>query len=56
MSEELTKSISKVKGDNSIKMGAKIANQINTNQQSNVSLSALCVTTQSCSTVNINFG
>lgn len=43
------------KGKGLVKMGAKIANQINTNQQSNIALSAYCVATQDCSTVNINF-
>lgn len=37
-----------------IQMGAKVTNQINTNQQSNMVLSAYCAVTQSCSTVNIN--
>jgi len=35
-------------------MGAKIANQINTNQQSNMCLSQLSVVTQNSTTVNIN--
>ncbi|MBZ2174248.1 hypothetical protein K8M07_03200 [Schnuerera sp. xch1] len=37
-------------------MGAKIVNQINTNQQSNMCLSAYSVVTQNSSTVNINLG
>lgn len=43
------------KAGSNVKMGSKITNQINTNQQSNMVLSAYCVATQSCSTVNINF-
>jgi len=35
-------------------MGAKIANQINTNQQSNMCLTAYSIVTQSSSTVNIS--
>lgn len=35
-------------------MGAKIANQINTNQQSNMCLTAYSAVTQSSSTVNIS--
>lgn len=41
--------------DSHVRMGAKISNQINTNQQSNMALSAYCVITQNCSTVNVNF-
>lgn len=41
--------------DNGVKMGAKISNQINTNQQSNMALSAYCVITQNSTTVNVNF-
>lgn len=39
----------------SVKMGAKICNQLNTNQQSNMALSAYSAITQNCSTININF-
>ncbi|NLX62770.1 MAG: hypothetical protein GXZ06_09805 [Tissierellia bacterium] len=35
-------------------MGAKITNQVNTNQQSNMCLTAYSVVTQSSSTVNIS--
>lgn len=35
-------------------MGAKIANQINTNQQSNMCLTELSVVTQNSTTVNIS--
>jgi hypothetical protein len=38
-----------------VKIGAKISNQLNTNQQSNMALSAFCTATQTCSIVNINF-
>lgn len=55
MSNEAANALPKCKEDNNIKMGAKISNQINTNQQSNIALSAYCVITQTCSTVNINF-
>ncbi|HHV99374.1 MAG TPA: hypothetical protein GXX36_07345 [Clostridiaceae bacterium] len=55
MPENVTSTLPKVRADNSVKMGAKIANQINTNQQSNVVLSAYCVVTQVCTTININF-
>lgn len=41
--------------ENGVKMGAKISNQINTNQQSNMALSAYCVITQNSSTINVNF-
>ncbi|NLW23537.1 MAG: hypothetical protein GXY88_09870 [Tissierellia bacterium] len=42
------------KGRENTYMGAKIANQINTNQQSNMLLSAYSVVTQNSTTVNIN--
>lgn len=44
----------KPQGKDTTYMGAKIANQINTNQQSNMCLSAYSVATQSSSTVNVN--
>ncbi|HEY8363469.1 MAG TPA: hypothetical protein VIK77_11475 [Tissierellaceae bacterium] len=37
-------------------MVAKIANQINTNQQSNMCLSSCSAVTQNSTTVNINLG
>jgi hypothetical protein len=55
MAREAAKKVPKVKKANNVKMGAKISNQINTNQQSNMALSAYCAITQTCSTVNINF-
>lgn len=55
MSKKSSETLHKTKGKNDIQMGAKIANQINALQQSNILLSAYCATTQSCSTVNINF-
>jgi len=55
MPEKATGTLPGVRTDNNVKMGAKIANQINTNQQSNVVLSAYCVVTQTCSNININF-
>ncbi|MGI6777677.1 MAG: hypothetical protein ACOX7R_06515 [Acetivibrionales bacterium] len=55
MPTETEKAISGGSKKGSVKMGAKISNQINTNQQSNMALSAYCVITQDCSTVNINF-
>lgn len=56
MSKKVTRDLSKIEDDSSVQMGAKIANQINTNQQSNMALTAYCITTQSSSTVNINLG
>lgn len=55
MQSKETGTLPGIKEENNVKMGAKISNQINTNQQSNVVLSAYCVVTQTCSTVNINF-
>ena len=54
----MTKEISKTapKGKENTYMGAKIANQINTNQQSNMCLSSCSAVTQSSSTANINLG
>lgn len=52
MSKEVKKKPSKAT-DNTY-MGAKIANQINTNQQSNMCLSAYSAVTQNSTTVNIN--
>lgn len=40
--------------DGSTFMGAKVANQINTNQQSNMSLTQLSVVNQNSSTINLN--
>lgn len=54
MTKETSKSLPRVK-DNTY-MGAKIANQINTNQQSNMCLSAYSAVTQNSTTVNINLG
>ncbi|SDK07066.1 hypothetical protein [Natronincola ferrireducens] len=56
MTKKTAKDLTKIKGTEDVQMSAKITNQINTNQQCNMVLSAYCVTTQSCSTVNINFG
>ncbi|WP_066501020.1 hypothetical protein [Abyssisolibacter fermentans] len=53
LSKEKNKSFKK---KNDVMMGAKIVNQLNTNQQTNMTLSAYCVTTQNSSTVNINCG
>lgn len=55
MPRQAAKDLSGIKGCGDVHMGAKITNQINTNQQSNMVLSAYCVATQNCSTVNINF-
>ncbi|GFN36602.1 hypothetical protein [Tepidimicrobium xylanilyticum] len=52
MSKKIQKSLPEEK--QSTYMGAKIANQINTNQQSNMLLSAYSVVTQNSTTVNIN--
>lgn len=54
MSKETSKKIPKAR--ESTYMGAKIANQINTNQQSNMCLSSLSAVTQNSPTVNINLG
>ncbi|ARE88019.1 hypothetical protein [Clostridium formicaceticum] len=56
MNKAIPKDLSKIQHKDNVRMTAKISNQINTNQQSNMALSAYSVTTQSCSTVNINFG
>ena len=42
------------KKDEGTFMGAKIANQINTNQQSNMCLTQLSVVTQNSTTINIS--
>jgi len=55
MPEKATGTLPRLRADNNVKMGAKIANQINANQQSNVVLSAYCVVTQTCTNININF-
>jgi hypothetical protein len=55
MPSKATNKIPKTKKGGSVKMGAKISNQINTNQQSNMALSAYCAVTQTHSIVNINF-
>lgn len=55
MPSKAANTIPKAKRGSNVKMGAKISNQINTNQQSNMSLSAYCVVTQTSSIVNINF-
>ncbi|MCR2042850.1 hypothetical protein [Anaerosalibacter massiliensis] len=55
MSQDFKKTLPKVKDKDNVRMGAKIANQINTNQQSNMCLSAYSAVTQNSSTVNINF-
>jgi len=55
MPEKTLKELSRNRGNGIVKMGAKIANQVNTNQQSNMALSAYCVITQECSAVNLNF-
>ncbi|CCQ97188.1 conserved hypothetical protein [[Clostridium] ultunense Esp] len=52
MSKDTQKSLPK--GKHNTYMGAKIANQINTNQQSNMLLSAYSVVTQNSTTININ--
>lgn len=52
MSKDTQKSLPK--GKQNTYMGAKIANQINTNQQSNMLLSAYSVVTQNSTTININ--
>lgn len=54
MSKNIQKSMPK--GKDTTYMGAKIANQINTNQQSNMCLSAYSAVTQNSTTVNINLG
>ncbi|KNF08063.1 hypothetical protein CLPU_10c01180 [Gottschalkia purinilytica] len=54
MSDNLTKSLEDIQNDNGITMKANIIDQINTNQQSNMTLSAYSVITQVCSTVKIN--
>ena len=56
MPKQTAKDVTRMNGDGVVHMGAKIANQINTNQQSNMLLSAYCVATQNCSTVNIQLG
>jgi len=55
MASKVNKDLSDVRHKDDVRMSAKIANQINTNQQSNMALSAYCVITQNTSTVNINF-
>lgn len=55
MSEKTVRDLHKTKKKSDVQMGAKIANQINSHQQTNMLLSAYCATTQSCTTVNINF-
>lgn len=56
MPKKINEDLSGIEEDNSVHMGAKIANQINSNQQSNMALTAYCITTQNSSTVTINFG
>ncbi|NLY77403.1 MAG: hypothetical protein GX080_04855 [Tissierellia bacterium] len=53
MSKQAENSLS-IKKDKGTFMGAKVANQINTNQQSNMCLTQLSVVTQNSSTVNIS--
>ena len=56
MAKQGAQEIARNRKPSNIKMGAKITSQINTNQQSNMVLSAYSVVTQSCSVVNINLG
>lgn len=59
MAKKTTKDLpysSRTNNRDDVRMSAKITNQINTNQQCNMVLSAYCATAQNCSTVNINFG
>lgn len=53
MSKKVENQLSK-KREGSTYMGAKVANQINTNQQSNMCLTQLNVVTQNSSTINIS--
>lgn len=50
------KDIKKSEKNNSVQMGAKIANQINSIQQSNMLLTYTCVITQNAGVTNINLG
>jgi hypothetical protein len=55
MTQKTVNQLNKNKKKNSVQMGAKIANQINTAQQSNLLLSYSCATTQSATILNVNF-
>lgn len=54
--EKKDEDVKKNEKSNGVQMGAKIANQINSIQQSNMLLTYTCVITQSAGVTNINLG